>query len=125
MPAREQEGKKKSLWAKISRVLEFGLHAGIQSPMQKWHRDLVLITVTLLGSAVCLRAVTIHQHSLKKMADGVRDMPEFSPPSSNGRIFLIPRNTFPSSPNYIRPSGALLEQITAELWVFTLATALS
>lgn len=93
-----------SLRAKISTVLEFGLHTGIHSPMQKWHRDLVLITVTLLGSADYLRAVTVHQHSLKKLADGVRHKPELSPPSPNGGISLIPGNTDTSSPNCIRPS---------------------
>lgn len=93
-----------SLWAKISTALEFGLHTGTHSPLQKWHRDLVLITVTLLGSANYLRAVTVHQHSLKKLADGVRHMPEFSLPSPDGGISLTPGNTFPSSPNCIRPS---------------------
>lgn len=88
MPAREQEEKKMSLWAKMSRVLELGLHTVIHSPVQKWHRDLVLITGTLLGPANYLRAVTIHQHSLKKL-------PEFSPPSPNGEFPWFLETLFP------------------------------
>lgn len=49
----------------------------------------MLIAVTLSGSFNYLRAVTIHQHSLKKLAAGIRHMPEFGPPSPNWRATLL------------------------------------
>lgn len=64
MPARSKK-KKMCLWAKISTVWEFSLHTGFHSPMQKWHRDLMLITVTLSGSANYLRAA----HSMSWLMD--------------------------------------------------------
>lgn len=43
----------------------------------------MLVAVTLSGSVNYVGAVTMHQHSLKKLAAGVRHMPEFSPPPPN------------------------------------------
>lgn len=81
----------------------------------QWHRGLVLITVTLLGSAHYPRAVAVPQTSLEDLADGVRHMPEFSTPSPRGEFPRFLETLFPLHQIISGLSGAQLEEITAEL----------
>lgn len=119
------------LVAEISTVLEFALHTALPSSTQKWqqwHRDLVgahcsdPYRVSQLSQS-CHYSPPLTQEAGCWSPTHASVWPTF--PKLKSYSALLSRNTFPTSSNNVRLSDAMLEQITSELQIVTLAIALS